>query len=90
MRFKKFKLFSQLFAAVMPLAQLYSWVFPLFVAAYLNPLYRSCININTLGEADIEMATFIVTLPILVYGTYLNFKLIKQFYLKEIRYDVLG
>jgi|WetSurMetagenome_2_1015567.scaffolds.fasta_scaffold217494_4 hypothetical protein len=44
---------------------------PMFLLAYFSGTYKCTMEINLMGEANIEMVEWIIVTPILVYGSYL-------------------
>jgi len=38
-----------------------------FIIAYLSPTKMVIVDINSLGEADLELALFLLTIPLMLY-----------------------
>jgi hypothetical protein len=47
--------------------------------AFLNGTYQSILHINLFGEGDLEILIWVVTLPFMVWGSYLNIRFIKKY-----------
>jgi hypothetical protein len=44
---------------------------PMFLLAYFSGTYQCTMQINLVGEANIEMVEWIIVTPFLIYGAYL-------------------
>ena len=70
--FKTFKAACRLYSLFFCFCETYLLLFPMFMLAYSSGLMTCMMRINMYGEADIEIAYWMVTLPFVIYGTYLN------------------
>ena len=53
-------------------------MFITFLYAYFGNNYRFAININSFGEAHIELVALTIVIPIVCYGFYLHYKEMKK------------
>lgn len=64
-----FKMCCKLYAVLFCLMQTYLLLFPMFMLAYSSGTYKCMMDINSMGEASIEIVFWIVSFPFIIYGT---------------------
>lgn len=72
-------MFCQLCSVFVPIGMMYFLLFPLFLVAFLTGTYQSVLHINLFGEGNFEIMLWIITLPLMIWGSYLNIKFIKKY-----------
>jgi hypothetical protein len=73
-----FKFACKMYSILFCFAQTYLLLFPMFMLAYSSRTYECLMTINTLGEADIEIVFWFVSMPFVFYGIFLNMSAIAR------------
>ena len=74
-----FNIMCQLCTVFVPIGMMYFLLFPLFLVAFLTGTYQSVLDINMFGEGDLEIVLWIISIPLVIWGSYLNVKFIKKY-----------
>lgn len=73
-----FNFLCQMMALGLPMFQYYFGYGTMFMMAYSNKDFRVIMDINHYGEANLEIALWIIQTPFMIWGLYLNYKCIER------------
>jgi hypothetical protein len=76
--FKIFNMICQVSSIIYPIGICYIFSANIFMCAYMDPNYECMVLINSVGEANMEIYMWLISIPIVFYGFILNMKMIND------------